>query len=366
MFLISRLKLIFVLAALVLSSTVTVTPAMADHQPCDFLADTMTMGFPNVVQDLAYDSTGKFLASLHRHAALCVWNVSEPSEEPLARFTRNASITVNWIQEDTSLVYVQSNKSLSSVVTLDAASAQIQQMLVSQNSYNSSDYNVDQNLLVVAGRAFNERDTTFFERVIFYDPISGRDAANSFSFPPRTEPYGNYIQELSLNSSADKIAFATREGLILTDMSGNRQDICPTAQEWENNWAYTVDWHPDGNALLTGLGDESSGQLLLWRLEEDCVTLDETSQDDLPRRVRIVEFSPDGNWFVTSDDETLAVWSYATMEIVDSAPIKRVSAVAWHPAGDQIAVGTTDSELMLIEFTDESLGDPMILLEAEE
>ena len=115
---------------------------------------------------------------------------------------------------------------------------------------------------------------------------------------------------------------------------------------------FSVDWHPqDTDIILTAGGIQSEGQLLLWQLDNDRIDNPIISLGDYEDAVNQAEFSPDGRWIASIDNETLQIWQYSTSELILTIPFIGATSIAWHPDSTRLCVGSRTGELQEFQFT---------------
>ncbi len=98
-----------------------------------------------------------------------------------------------------------------------------------------------------------------------------------------------------------------------------------------------VDFHPNGQWIALGTGDERQGQAVVWDMVAGRLLL----QTPHPTIVRHVQFSPEGRWLLSGSDDGLVVLSeVATGEILTQTQFPRsVTSVMFTADSRYLAVG---------------------------
>lgn len=348
---------IFSLLALVFLLPVSVIQ-QSTNEKCDFLADTMTYGYPNEVTNLEYSPSGDKLASTHIHMALCIWESDSSNRDPFQILTLGTAISIDWIGNSDQLAYVTSNKGQSYIVTLNARSAQIQKLRTTQNFHGSADYHPVRNLLAVDENYFNEFGETFEDIITLYDPESDWHHSSAPIMQRSIDnPGAGYVWDMAWHPSLPLIAAVGREGVIAVLKAEKDQ---PISSYWvEDSYLnsvpdppmFSVHWQPkEPDVILTG-----GEHLLLWKLSHEPVKEPLASLEGHKGTVSIARFSHDGQWIASTDDETLRIWNYETRENVYTIEIPYVRSLAWHPDRTELAVGSLNGTLRLYDFDDGKL-----------
>ncbi|KDD73079.1 hypothetical protein H632_c2559p0, partial [Helicosporidium sp. ATCC 50920] len=124
-------------------------------------------------------------------------------------------------------------------------------------------------------------------------------------------------------------------------------------------------WHPDGGSLLAAPGPE--GEVALYeRLSWQPAGLLSGAHSG---RVGAIRFSPNGLYCATAGaaDQAVAVWDMERRQVLAKKTLAgAAAALAWHPAGNALALLTEEGELALWEdvIQGENLPGPCENLEA--
>jgi WD40 repeat protein len=168
---------------------------------------------------------------------------------------------------------------------------------------------------------------------------------------------GGDIRTLQLLSSIGGLAFAPENtGLAVAHYNGVTlwhplTDAAPTRFEWKG-LHLDVRFSPDGQFVVTTMQEPA---IHAWRLA-DKTNLPVPSY---PERVRSIDWSPNGRWLATSGSERLVLLPFnlqdnpmARMPLLLAPYHVRVSAVAYHPTREIVAVGYADGLALLVRVPD--------------
>lgn len=141
----------------------------------------------------------------------------------------------------------------------------------------------------------------------------------------------------------------------LFDLKSHKEIKHVNLKEEQPNFVMSIAYSPDGKNLVLGLGDGSSGEIMLWNLVDGSQT---TILKGADKCVYAIAFSPDGKTMATAhEDRRVELWDVATWDRKSTLTgfTGRVHGLAFSPDG-KLASGGGRNDVGELRLWDVSLG----------
>jgi WD40 repeat protein len=166
-------------------------------------------------------------------------------------------------------------------------------------------------------------------------------------------PTGRYTRTLAFSPQNDQVAWADGtedpKGVHLWDLGAGRPHAFPPIRLVGD--ILSLAFSPDGRHLI-GINPERTGEM--WNLEtgekEFSFGGGELVEKDSGLALgSVIALSPDGTRFASQSGRSATVWDLRTRRLLLALPEERgiTWSLAWSPRGDQLAVGSSDGEVIL-------------------
>jgi WD40 repeat protein len=313
------------------------------------------------VEFATYSPTADDLAFIFNRNFLCISNLRNATHRLLMRF-EGGSASLSWSQDGSLLVLGEIN---GQITIINAATGRSLRTFYYGHVAPSVQLSPNNEFFVTG-------DASSINSIEFRNAVTG-ELLTSIDVSERSSPgrfYDTRIEALDWHPTMPLVVTVGRRGVVIVlEVEENRlvsywSDIdgfAPYLNRLRDLPMFTVDWHPnDPNVILTGGGDveneydntyyHSEGRLLLWELSSQRVQRPLASLEGHNSVVSAAAFSPDGNWIISADEETIRLWNYETRENVWTTAFELANSVSWSSDGRQIAVSSSNGHLRLYDF----------------
>jgi WD40 repeat protein len=300
-----------------------------------------TFYFGNAIQSVAFLPDGSFVASGGNDGNIGLWDVDNPSSDPIIFPGHSDWIRSVAASPDGNMLASGSDDQTIMVWGVDGIETPIATLEGHEDWVRSVAFSPDSLMLASGGddytvRLWNTQD---------FDADPAILDTDGFVFSVAFSPDGNYL------------AAGGNEGTIyLWDLFNLAAE--PQKLEGHADWIRSVAFSPDGSYLASGSDDQS---VSLWNMAD--MSAEPMSLLGHTDWVRSVAFSADGSTLASgSDDMTILVWDMDNLTDVPFTLLGHtgwVTSVAFDPVDDSIVSGSEDGTVRL--WYSETPGEFIIL-----